>query len=58
MPPPQDPFRQIDILAAQVAEEYAAFTGAGMPPLVAAVMLGTMLGVMLSTGPQQGANPA
>lgn len=54
MTTPPDPFRQVDMFAAIYAEKYTAFTAKGIPPIVAAVMLGTehaiLAGVLAALG--------
>jgi hypothetical protein len=54
---PPDPFRQVDVLAALVAEQYAAFVKAGIPAAQVSVILGTMLSGLLSAD-AQGADSA
>ena len=56
MAPPDDPFHpadpigHLDELAVQVAEQFAAFVKAGIPPHHVAVMLGTWLGSAAAGG--------
>ncbi len=44
MDDPQNPLTELEQQAAGLAEMFRALTTAGMPPLAAAVMLGTMMG--------------
>ena len=51
-PDPEDPFGELGEMAAQVAEMFAAYVKAGIPPHHVAVMLGTWMATIGGTGEQ------